>query len=432
VAKALTAVAIRTMKAPLEKRVEVKDGLSTGLYLVLQPSGHRGFAMRFRGTDGRPQKLVLGVFDPGPENDGEPVIGQPLTLSAARRLSTQILRDRAMGRDVISDHRNEKHRRRIAVDEAVTNNFAAAARQFITEHAMAKTRRGKQTSRIFGLDGDQIIKGGLVARWGDKPLAQITGHDVFAIVDETRRHGTPGLEVRNPGISDPRGRQMARALSKFFAWCVQHRKIQSSPCAGMHVPPAPTSRDRILSDAELIRIWQACDDGPFDAVMKLLVLTGCRLREISNMSWDEIDGDLLTIPASRSKNRKAHQVPLTSMAKEIIAAQMRTGPFVFSTNGRSTISGWSKWKRKIDALTGVSNWRIHDARRKFVTGCAELGIRPDVIEMAVNHQSGHRSGIAGTYNRATLLPERRAALERWSLHVENLVGGSNVVSLRRA
>jgi hypothetical protein len=71
-------------------------------------------------------------------------------------------------------------------------------------------------------------------------------------------------------------------------------------------------------------------------------------------------------------------------------------------------------------------------RRTFVTGLAELGIRPDVIELAVNHISGTRGGIAGVYNRSELMAERRAALERWSIHIAGLVSGrsDNVVALR--
>ena len=72
---------------------------------------------------------------------------------------------------------------------------------------------------------------------------------------------------------------------------------------------------------------------------------------------------------------------------------------------------------------GVSDWRFHDLRRTAVTKMAELGIRPDVIELVVNHVSGHRGGIAGVYNRSEILPERRAALERWAAHVAELIEG---------
>jgi hypothetical protein len=106
---------------------------------------------------------------------------------------------------------------------------------------------------------------------------------------------------------------------------------------------------------------------------------------------------------------------------------------MFTTTGTTPISGWSKTKGRLDAAMKTAPWRLHDLRRTAVTGMAELGIRPDVIELAVNHISGSRGGIAGVYNRSELLDERRAALERWAKHVAGLVSGKpeNVVTMRK-
>jgi integrase len=107
--------------------------------------------------------------------------------------------------------------------------------------------------------------------------------------------------------------------------------------------------------------------------------------------------------------------------------------YVFTNSGKSPVGGWSMIKNRLDAAMGnPPPWRLHDLRRTFVTGLADLGIRPDVIELAVNHRSGLRGGIAGVYNKSELLPERRAALERWAAHVEVLVAGkpTKVVSMR--
>jgi integrase len=105
---------------------------------------------------------------------------------------------------------------------------------------------------------------------------------------------------------------------------------------------------------------------------------------------------------------------------------------MFTTTGSTPISGWSKTKRRLDATMNTTPWRLHDLRRTAVTGMAELGIRPDVIELTVNHISGHRGGIAGVYNRSELLPERKVALERWAAHVSGLVSGTadNVIALQ--
>ena len=94
---------------------------------------------------------------------------------------------------------------------------------------------------------------------------------------------------------------------------------------------------------------------------------------------------------------------------------------MLSTNGKTPISGFSKIKYQLDKLMEIPAWQIHDLRRTAVTGMAELGIRPDVIELVVNHISGARAGVAGIYNRSELLPERREALETWAKHVGRLV-----------
>jgi len=155
------------------------------------------------------------------------------------------------------------------------------------------------------------------------------------------------------------------------------------------------------------------------------------------MLEDELNGDAMwELPGSRSKNRRAHQVPLPPLAVEIIASvpRIENCPYVFSITGRAPISGYSKKKRELDKVMGKPKpWRLHDLRRTAVTGMAELGIRPDVIELCVNHVSGVRRGVAGTYNKAELLDERRKALRRWALRIEGLTSGEQtkkVVRLR--
>ena len=118
----------------------------------------------------------------------------------------------------------------------------------------------------------------------------------------------------------------------------------------------------------------------------------------------------------------SHCRPWRALIASLTPVESAVG-YVFTTNGRVPVSGWTRIKRRLDAAMRIPPWRLHDVRRSFVTGLAELGIRPDVIELAVNHRSGMRGGIAGTYNRSELLPERRAALETWASHVEGLVAG---------
>ena len=144
-------------------------------------------------------------------------------------------------------------------------------------------------------------------------------------------------------------------------------------------------------------------------------------------------------PAAGLKNRRPHVVPLAQMAQKLIDAA-GDQQIVFSTTGTTPPSGFSRAKARLDAAMLAANrgkpiadWTLHDLRRTAVTHMAELGIRTDVIELIVNHVSGARGGIAGTYNRSELLDERRDALRRWALHVvERIVRGDSakVVRLR--
>jgi integrase len=440
--KPLTAAAVEKYRPGKQRRI-IRDAAARSLFLVISPSGHKSWMMRFRAPDGRIGKLVLGPVDLGRELKGDPAIGQPLTLVAARQLAAEVLRQRALGHDPFADRKAAKLRQRAAIVEAANNAFGIAAQDFIEKYARKNVRRWKEQARLLGLqptgEGLQVIPGGLAARWGDKPLSAVDGHDIHQVVAETRERGAPGLERRSDGQTESRARAMLSCLSRMFRWLVQHRRIETNPCAGVHRPPAPKARERVLTPAEIKAFWQAAAaiGGPFGPALKVLLLTGCRLNEISALRRDELseDSGQINLSGERTKNGRPHVVPLAPLAREIINKVPRIDgcPFVFSTNGKTPVSIGSKLKGRLDeAMGNPPPWRIHDLRRTAVTGMAELGIRPDVIELTVNHISGTRGGIAGVYNRSELLPERRAALERWATHVAGLLARQpNVVSLQR-
>ena len=141
------------------------------------------------------------------------------------------------------------------------------------------------------------------------------------------------------------------------------------------------------------------------------------------MTRDELseDGATWNIPGERTKNKRAHIVPLAPLARELLSAVIGDGKLIFTTTGRSPISGWSKIKKRLDSVMAIPSWRLHDLRRTAATGMAEIGIAPHIVEAALNHISGAKAGVAGTYNRAAYAPEKRAALERWAAHVQRLV-----------
>ena len=326
--------------------------------------------------------------------------------------------------DPIAAHKARKHRQRAELIHRGNNTFAAAARAYVEEHAKPKQRRWPETARLLGMQPNSLepIAGGLAGRWYEKPVGEIDGHDIWCAVDEARRQGVPGLKARTKGSSEARARALHAALSALFTWLQRQQRVTSNPCAGLHRPEAPRPRERTLSNDEMRLFWQACDavGEPFGAIFKLLLLTGARLNEIAGMRRSELHANgLWHLPGSRTKNRRPYKLLLPPMALALIPPGQHD--LVFTTTGTTPPSGWSRAKRRLDAVmftaarerargASIAPWRLHDLRRTAVTGMAELGVRPDIIELCVNHVSGSRGGIAGVYNHSELLPNARRRL----------------------
>jgi integrase len=228
------------------------------------------------------------------------------------------------------------------------------------------------------------------------------------------------------------------SLAAFFAWCIREGMTDSNPAAGATQRPE-RSRERVLTDAELKVIWTAtAGTTDYGAIVRLLMLTGCRLAEIGSLRWSEIDGDRILLPASRTKNGKAHVVPLSAAARAILDARPRRDDrdFVFGRDQNRPFTGWSVSKAAVDERIGAdaANWTHHDLRRTAATKMAELGIAPHLIEAVLNHVSGHKHGVAGIYNRATYEPQKKHALDAWADHLIGIVEGrpaaETVVPLR--
>jgi integrase len=182
------------------------------------------------------------------------------------------------------------------------------------------------------------------------------------------------------------------------------------------------SRDRVLSGDEIKVIWDACGDDDPGRIVKLLILTACRRDEIARLSWSEVDLDrgVITISATRSKNRKAHVVPLSAPALDLLRAMPRGTDFVFS--GEHGFTGWSNATKALRArMAKPVSFVLHDVRRSAATGMADLGVQPHIIEAVLNHSSGSKAGVAGIYNRSQYATEKATALARWAEHVLDVV-----------
>src|SRR5215831_6378687 len=230
-----------------------------------------------------------------------------------------------------------------------------------------------------------------------------------------------------------------RAISALFTWAMEEGWAKANPVVGTRKPADPKPRDRVLTDAELVAIWNACGDNDFGRIVRLLVLLGSRPREVGGMRVGELDLEAGTweLPEERSKNHRAHLIDLPPAALEIVRAaavhRRDRREHLFGVRSDAGYAGWTSDRAALDRrLDGtVKPWQLRDIRRTVATRMGDIKIHPHVIEAVLNHYSGYRAGVAGVYNRSPYKDEVKTALVRWSEHVQDLVEGraSNVVAL---
>lgn len=410
-ARALTAKTIENLKPDPTRRVEVPDPGLTGLYVVIQPSGAKSWALRYRHA-GKPKKLTLGRW---------PLVG----LADARKAASEALQAVEHGTDPAAEKKAAKAAH-TADDLAERDKFANVVDLFIKRHA-SHNRRADDVAAMFRRE--------VLPKWGDRPIQEISKRDVIDVLDGVVDRGSP--------ISANR---LRAHLNTLFNWAKGRDVIAVNPLDGIKPPAPERARERVLTDDEIRLFWTACDNigQPFGPLFKLLLLTGQRRGEVGGMIEGEISGTVWTIPAARTKNGDEHTITLPTAAQDVLAGVERIkskAGLIFTTNGATTVSGFTRAKDRLDAailkLTEgepIPAFTVHDLRRTAATGMAGLGFPPHVVEAVLNHRSGTRRGVAGVYNRFTYVEEKAAALEAWSRRVLALVEGtpSNVVQLVEA
>jgi integrase len=326
--------------------------------------------------------------------------GAPWTPEEARNEAVRLL-------GLVRDGVDPMAQKRASATAPTMTTVADVIAEFLERHA-SKNRSVNEVRRSLQRD--------VVPAWGDRPITDITRRDIIALLD--------GIAGRAPVQAN----RVFSMLRKLFNWCVDRDILPTSPCVRVKPPGQETDRDRTLSDDELKRVWRAADllGWPFGPATKLLILTAQRRDEIAMVRWNEInlEGALWTIPAEKSKNGQAHEVPLSPAALDILNSLPHMGELVFTTTGTTPISGFSKAKVRLDKLSEVTDWRLHDLRRTATTGMAKMGIAPHVVDRILNHTAGTIRGVAAVYNRHAYLDERRVALDAWARRVDALVNGT--------
>lgn len=423
-AKTLTDAALLRLKPDPDKRLELPDGLVSGLYFVIQPSGAKSWAVRYRAA-GKPKKLTLGAYP-------------AIALGDARDMAREALIASKRGADPAAE-KAERQRAERSGEIADRLGFDAVVRRFLARDAK-KNRGWLETARLLGLKPGKsgsddpksfdAVAGGIAASWGKREIGDIKRGEVIEWLDKIVDRGAPIVANRT-----------LAALRRFYNWTIERDLLESSPCAGVKPPSPETSRDRVLSNDEIRWMWAAADviGHPFGPIAKLLLLTGQRRDEVGGMTDLELDGSVWTIPGSRAKNGLQHEVPLSAPVVEILDKLPRVkGPakLVFTTTGETKVSGWSRAKSNLDAAmlqiarkeTGdqeftIPAWTLHDLRRTAASGMAALGIAVHVVERLLNHRSGTIRGVAAVYNRHEYWQERVRAADAWASYLARLLDG---------
>jgi integrase len=414
--------------APRGQRVEVFDARVPGFGIRISDTkdvdparrgkaGKISFMLYARFSAGRaPTRRVIGTYG-------------AITLEEARRTAGEwrSLIDKGIDPAVVEAEAREKAAREAAL--RIRHSFTNVAEAFIIDK-LSQERSGKAVERDF--------RSTFVAAWGDRPITEITKFDVLEIINAKKRTAP----------------QMARALlimiKRFFNWVIDQHVygLTTSPCDRLiraKLIGEPPSRSRRLTDEELLAFWRATGrmKYPVGPAYRMLLLTGLRLNECAKLSWPEVHGDTVIIPAARMKGKngraREHLVPLSSAAQEVIASlpRYRGAPFLFSFNaGKRSVAMATPGKRDLDrrmlrtlkamvrrrgddhhAVT-LPNWTNHDLRRVVRSGLSQLRIPHNVAELILAHKA---PGIVGTYDTHEYLDEKREALEKWARHLESIV-----------
>jgi integrase len=403
-------------KQPTSARQEIPDSVTSGLYFIVQPSGIKSWALRYR-FDRRPCKLTLGRYP-------------AIELGAARDLAKAAL-------EAVDKGTNPALRKKLARPARARSEPGAADAEVADVNAEDLTRdspvrdvwkgylkvhlipqaTASSVARFNGLFEKHVRP-----KWRDRQIAGIVKADALVVIDAALLRGP---SAKNSTIT---------VLSSFFNWCMDRNLIEHSPVE--RVKKIKTkSRKRKLSDDEIRIFWQGCDAlgsaievvrkmkakkpaAQFGPMFQLLLLTGARRTEVAEMTRDEVNfkNRIWSIPAERTKTKEEHQVYLCDTAIAILKALPRVlgSRYFFSTTGKSPTSGFSKAKKRLDKLARLPHYTLHDLRRSFNSGCARIGIRNEVIERCLNHS-------LGVYNRHDYEKEMADAWTKWGGHVARLV-----------
>lgn len=413
---------------PQEREEVYWDDRLAGFGLKVTPTGSKVYIYRYRvalprqASQTAPKKYTIGKH-------GE------LTPDQARRRAQELAAIVASGVDpreqemaALSARKEAARREQELLRQESDLAFDRIAARWLEHYEHEKGRRPSSVTMA-----QLVVRRYLLPKFGSQPITQLAHKDLQSVID--------AIPLNKRAMR----RNVFAYASVLFGWAARRQYIPVNPLTAMEKPQAPISRDRVLDDAELLKVWKATEllPDPWGAFYRLLILTGQRKSEVAGMAWSELarPSAVWKIPADRAKNKSPHLVPLSApvIAELDRLAGGQNWPqagYAVTTTGRTPISGYSKAKRMLDEQIAelgkgksLSHWRVHDLRRTVATGLQRLGVRFEVTEAVLNHISGAKGGIAGVYQRHDWAKEKRAALDAWSVHVGQIVTETRPVKL---
>jgi integrase len=405
--KPLTPMFLRHVKRPASGQVEIADGACPGLRLRLATSVAT-WVLGCRDAAGHARRFRLGEH---------PAMGLKEAREAARELRAKVRK----GADPIAEARQQRAeaRRKVDVDEGLVtlSTVMDAYGRAVGASKRSWPRARQQIENVFG-----------------KKLArtaiEITAPELQLIVDAHPSATSAGTAVR-----------YAKPVLKWAA----KRGLMAVGIADALEPPegAQRVRQRVLSRDEIRAILRAAEDVTgYGPAMRWLFLTGARLNEACLMRWSDIDQVRGLWILKQTKQDRPHTVPLPRQALDLLREQHRGADdgLVFINSVANRLSRWDPATKRIQAVSGTTDWHRHDIRRTVATMLGDMGTAPHVIEVVLGHalrtssDGSVVSRIAATYNKSRYRPEHADALQKLADELDRIVAGEDegarVVRLR--
>jgi integrase len=373
-----------TKAAPVadKDRTVFWDTTQPGFGLMVTRNGARSYVVQYR-AHGRSRRLTLDA--------------SALSLDAAKREARKHLGEVAKGGDPLTERRRE----------------SAAASDTLRAVAEAYFRREGKKIRTMD-ERRRTLERLVFPALGPRPIDDIGRSDIVRLLDKIEDNSGPVMADRTLAY-----------LRKVLNWHATRSDTFRTPIVrGMaRTKSAERARDRILSDDEIRRIWQATKvPGPFSSLVQFLLLSACRRGEALYMTRSELNGRDWLIPAARHKSKREFLLPLSKAAVGVLAAMPVIGPadgYLFTLNGTTPIGAESKAKARLDKASGVSGWTLHDCRRTARSLMSRAGVPSDHAERAIGHVI---PGIRQVYDRHSFRQEKQAALEALAKEIAAIVG----------